>query len=80
MATALSQPEAVHFLEDIMTARSGLFVNQRGVKQEEVGRKISWIADIHILGVVRKDVVLSMADLRDTRLKDGDILLFIDRK
>ncbi len=80
MATALSQPEAVHFLEDIMTARTGLFVNQRVVDQDEVGKKISRITDLQLLGVVRKDVVLSMADLKETRLKDGDILLFIDRK
>ncbi len=80
MATALSQPEAVHFLEDMMTARSGLFVNQRRVDPDEVGKKISSIADLQLLGAVRKEVVMSMADLKATRLEDGDILLFIDRK
>ncbi len=80
MATAISQPEAVHFLEDIMTARKGMFVNQRSVDPDEVGKKISRIADLQLLGVVRKEAVLSMADLKETRLEVGDILLFIDRK
>jgi len=80
MATAISQPRVVHLLEDIMTSSQGIFISQRSIREEEVGRSPKGLRGITVFGVLREDRVLTLEDMDDLELRDGDSILFIDRK
>lgn len=80
MATATSQPNVVHLLEDVMTSEKGMYLNQRDIKGEEIGRDPRRLKGIVVLGVVRSGKILSLDKLDSLKLKEGDNLLYMDRR
>jgi voltage-gated potassium channel len=80
MATATSQPNVVHLLEDVMTSEKGMYLSQREVKGEELGLNPRSIKGIVVLGVVRSGKVRSLDQMDKLKLKEGDSLLFLDQR
>jgi voltage-gated potassium channel len=80
MATATSQPNVVHLLEDVMTAREGMYISEREVRIDELGANPKKLKGLVVIGVVRKDKVMALDELDKLKLKKGDHLLFMERK
>lgn len=80
MATATRQPHVVQILEDVMTSEKGMFMSQRPIKGEEIGKDPRSIKRIVVFGVVRSNKVFSLTEMDDMELKEGDNLLYMDRK
>jgi voltage-gated potassium channel len=80
MATATAQPNVVNLLEDVMTTETGMYLSQREIKGSELGKNPKTIRGIVVFGVVRNGKVLSLEEMDDLKLKEGDHLLFMDRK
>ena len=80
MATATSQPNVVHLLEDVMTSEKGMYLSQREVKGAELGKDPRSLKGIVVLGVVRADKVLSLEKMDRLKLREGDHLLIMDDK
>jgi len=80
MATATTQPNVVHLLEDMMTAGEGIFVSEREVRVDELGAPPKKLKGVIVMGVVRKSKVYAMDDLDKMKLKQGDRLLCMERK
>lgn len=80
MATATTQPNVVHLLEDVMTAQGGMYISEREVKVDELGTNPKKLKGMVVIGVVRKDKVRAMDDLDKMKLKKGDHILYMERK
>ncbi len=80
MATATSQPHVVDLLEDVMTARSGVYLNEREVKADEVGKTPKSIPGRVVMGVVRDGKIVELDKLDKLKLQKGDHLLFLKKK
>ncbi|MGA1820758.1 MAG: NAD-binding protein [Thermoplasmatota archaeon] len=80
MATATTQPNVVHLLEDMMTASEGVFMSEREVRIDELGAPPKKLKGLIVMGVVRKGKVYAMEDLDTMKLKQGDRLLCMERK
>lgn len=79
MATATTQPNVVHLLEDVMTARSGIYMRERDVSASETGKSPRDLKGVVILGVVRKGKIRTMTDIDNLELREGDRILFLDK-
>jgi voltage-gated potassium channel len=80
MATATSQPNVVHLLEDVMTAKEGMYLSEREVRSEEMKKSPKNLEGIIVIGIVREKRILAMNELDGIKLKEGDHLLFMERK
>jgi voltage-gated potassium channel len=80
MATATTHPNVVHLLEDVMTAREGMYISERVVRIDELGANPKKLKGIVVIGVVRKGKVHAMDDLDKLKLKKGDHILSMERK
>ncbi len=78
MATATSQPNVVHLLEDVMTSEKGMYLSQREVMGVELGKDPRSLKGIVVLGVVRSEKVLSLEKMDRLKLREGDHLLIMD--
>ncbi|MGA1821537.1 MAG: potassium channel family protein [Thermoplasmatota archaeon] len=79
MATATTQPNVVHLLEDVMTAKSGIYMREREITDSEAGKSPRDLKGVVILGVVRKGEIKTMADIDTLELIKGDRILFLDK-
>jgi voltage-gated potassium channel len=80
MATATSQPNVVHLLEDVMTAKEGMYISEREVRIDELSANPKKLKGLVVIGVVRKEKVHALDELDKLKLKKGDHLLFMERK
>ncbi len=80
MATATSQPNVVHLLEDVMTAKEGMYISEREVRDDEIEAHPKELKGLVVIGVVRKDKIHALDDLDKLKLKKGDDLLYMERK
>ncbi|MBN1389214.1 MAG: potassium channel family protein [Candidatus Thermoplasmatota archaeon] len=80
MATATTQPNVVHLLEDMMTAGKGLFICERVVQSDEVGVLPKKLKGISMIGVARQGKVYTMGELDSLKLRKGDRLLCLKSK
>ena len=80
MATATTQPNVVHLLEDVMTAQEGMYISEREARIDEFGANPKKLKGLVVIGVVRKGKVLAMDDLDKLKLKKGDHILSMERK
>jgi voltage-gated potassium channel len=80
MATATTHPNVVHLLEDVMTAREGMYISEREVKVDELGANPKKLKGLVVIGVVRKGKVHAMDELDKMKLKKGDHILSMERK
>jgi voltage-gated potassium channel len=80
MATATTQPNVVHLLEDVMTAREGMFISERAVNSDEINIYPKKLKGMVVIGVVRKGKVHALDELDRLKLKADDRLLLMERK
>ena len=78
MATATSNPNVVHLLEDVMTASKGYYLDERSPKEGEVGRRVGDLKYTTVLGVARGGKVISASGGADLKLKKSDKLLILE--
>ncbi|MBN1538813.1 MAG: potassium channel family protein [Candidatus Thermoplasmatota archaeon] len=80
MATATTQPNVVHLLEDLMTAGKGLYIREREVRKEEIGLIPKKLKGIAVMGIARSGKVIAIGELDDLKLKKDDRILYMERK
>jgi len=80
MATATKQPHVVQVLEDLMTSEKGLYMSQREIHGNEIGKEPRSIKKLVVFGIVRGGKILTLEKMDDLKLKEGDHLLFMGRK
>jgi voltage-gated potassium channel len=80
MATATSQPNVVHLLEDVMTATEGMYISERAITGDEINMNPKKLKGVVVIGVVRKGKVHALDELDKLKLKDDDRLLLMERK
>ncbi|MFW3145235.1 MAG: potassium channel family protein [Thermoplasmatota archaeon] len=80
MATATTQPNVVHLLEDVMTASAGMYISEREARPDELGALPKKLKGAVVIGIVRKDKVHSFDELDSMKVKERDHLLLLERK
>jgi voltage-gated potassium channel len=80
MATATTQPNVVHLLEDVMTARQGMYISERAITEDEINMNPKKLKGMVVIGVARKGRVHALDELDKLKLKIEDRLLFMERK
>ncbi|MGA1865956.1 MAG: potassium channel family protein [Thermoplasmatota archaeon] len=80
MATATTQPNVVHLLEDMMTAGRGLYIREREVSKDEVGLTPEKLKGDSVMGVARNGKIIVMGDFDTLKLKKDDRILYMESK
>ncbi|MEA3558175.1 MAG: NAD(P)-binding protein, partial [Candidatus Thermoplasmatota archaeon] len=80
MATATTQPNVVHLLEDVMTASKGSYFNEREARPDELGGAPKKLKGVVVIGLVRKEKLHSFDELDKLKVRQGDHLLLLERK
>lgn len=80
MATATTQPNVVHLLEDVMTASKGIYINEREARPDELGGAPKKLKGVVVIGIVRKGKLHSFDELDKLKVRQGDHLLLMERK
>jgi voltage-gated potassium channel len=75
MAAATRHPHLVETLEDILTVRGGLRIDERAVRPEEAGKAARELPGIAVLRVYRGETCYGVDQL--PALAEGDILVYI---
>ena len=78
MATATSNPNVVHLLEDVMTASKGYYLNERPPSESEVGINFSDLKGVTVLGIARNGKVIPADKASKTVLRKSDRILILE--
>jgi voltage-gated potassium channel len=77
MAIATLRLDAAKVLEDILTAKHGLDIGQRNVRESELGKMPKALPNIVVLAVKRGDKIWDPPELDRVKLREGDMLIYI---
>ena len=78
MVLAIKNKLSTKLLDDLLTSRSGVDVNEREVTAEEIGKKPKEIQKIVVIEVNRGDTIYQASELDSITLEEGDWLVFIE--
>jgi voltage-gated potassium channel len=76
LGIATSTPNVVDMMEDLLTPKTGLTIDERDVADNEIGRSPTHLSDI-VLGVVRNGVLLRVDAPDADPIEEGDGLIYI---
>lgn len=79
MVLAIKNKLSTKLLDDILTSRYGVDVNEREVTVEEIGKKPKDIPMIVVIEVNRGDTKYPASELDGLTLERGDWLVFIEK-
>ena len=79
MAAATHHEHLANLLQDMLTAEHGVKLRERVVNEQEIGRGPKEVKGLVVIGVHRKGKLLDIQELDTTKLKTGDILIFLER-
>jgi len=79
MAAATRHEHLAMMLEDMLTAERGIKSYERKVNEEEIGKTAKELKKIVVIGIHREGKLLDIQDLDTTKLKSGDILIFLEK-
>lgn len=79
MATATQQSYVSDLLQDIMTAKHGVTLDERKVFPDEVGLKPKHLKHVIVFGVIRDGKKIDLEDMDRTKLTKGDVLLIVKK-
>ena len=78
MVLAIKNKDSTKLLDDLLTSRSGVDVNEREVTVEEIGKKPKEIQKIVVIEVNRGDTIYQASELDSITLEERDWLVFIE--
>ena len=78
MVLAIKNKFSTKLLDDLLTSRSGVDVNEREVTVEEIGKKPKEIQKIVVIEVNRGDTIYQASELDNITIEEGDWLVFIE--
>jgi len=79
MVLAIKNKLSAKLLDDLLTSRYGVDVNEREVTMEEIGKKPKIIPGIVVIEVTRGDTIYPAPELDNITLEKGDWLVFIEK-
>ena len=79
MVLAIKNKLSTKLLDDLLTSRYGVDVNEREVTLEEIGNKPKDIPKIVVIEVTRGDTIYPAPELDNITLEKGDRLVFIEK-
>jgi voltage-gated potassium channel len=79
MVLAIKNKLSAKLLDDLLTSRYGVDVNEREVTMEEIGKKPKDIPRIVVIEVNREDTIYPAPELDNIILEKGDWLVFIEK-
>jgi len=79
MVLAIKNKLSAKLLDDLLTSRYGVDVNEREVTMEEIGKKPKYIPGIVVIEVTRGDTIYPAPELDNITLEKGDWLVFIEK-
>ncbi len=79
MVLAIRNKLSTKLLDDLLTSRYGVDVNEREVTVDEIGRKPKDIREIVVIEVTRGDAKYQAPELDSIILEKGDWLVFIEK-
>jgi voltage-gated potassium channel len=79
MAAATQDEHLAILLQDMLTAEHGISAGERAVSEQEVGKTPKELKGIVVIGVFRAGKSLEVEDFDTTKLKSGDILIFLEK-
>ena len=78
MVLAIKNKLSSKLLDDLLTSRYGVDVNEREVTMEEIGKKPKDIQGIVVIEVTRGDTIYPASELDNITLEKGDWVVFIE--
>ena len=79
MVLAIKNKLSAKLLDDLLTSRYGVDVNEREVTMEEIGKKPKDLQRIVVIEVTRRDTIYPAPELDNITLEKGDWLVFIEK-
>ncbi|KAF5413298.1 MAG: Calcium-gated potassium channel MthK [Candidatus Methanophagaceae archaeon] len=79
MVLAIKNKLSAKLLDDLLTSRYGVDVNEREVTMEEIGKKPKDIQGIVVIEVTRGDTIYPASELDNITLEKRDWLVFIEK-
>ncbi|MCL7416190.1 MAG: NAD-binding protein [ANME-2 cluster archaeon] len=79
MVLAIKNKLSTKLLDDLLTSRYGVDVNEREVTIEEIGKKPKAIPVIVVIEITRGDTIYPAPELDNITLEMGDWLVFIEK-
>lgn len=79
LANAISHPNTVEYLYDLMTAGGSVTLVERPVRADEVGQSKRMVDDGMVVGLLRGHEKIGFWEVEKTPLRAGDTLLLISR-
>ena len=79
MVLAIQNKLSTKLLDDLLTSRYGVDVNEREITMEEIGKKPKDVQEIVVMEVNRGDTIYSASELDNITLEKGDWLVFIEK-
>ena len=79
MVLAIKNKLSTKLLDDLLTSRYGVCVNEREVTVEEIGKKPKDIQKIVVIEVNRGDIIYPASELDSITLEESDWLVFIEK-
>ncbi len=79
MVLAIKNKLSAKLLDDLLTSRYGVDVNERELTMEEIGKKPKDIQGIVVIEVTRGDTIYPAPELDNIILEKGDWLVFIEK-
>ncbi len=79
MVLAIKNKLSAKLLDDLLTSRYGVDVNEREVTMEEIGKKPKDIQKIVVVEVNRGDKIYPASELDSITIEKGDWLVFIEK-
>jgi voltage-gated potassium channel len=79
MAAATHHEHLALYLEDMLTAEHGISLTERKVTENEIGKNPKVLPGMVVIGVHRGGKLLDVGQLDSVKLKQGDIILIIEK-
>ncbi|MCZ7359211.1 MAG: potassium channel family protein [Candidatus Methanoperedens sp.] len=79
MVLAIKNKLSTKLLDDLLTSRYGVDVNEREITAEEIGKKPKDVQGIVVVEVNRGDTKYQASELGSTTLEKGDWIVFIEK-
>jgi voltage-gated potassium channel len=79
MAAATHHEHLALYLEDMLTAEHGISLTERTVTENEIGKRPKELPGMVVIGVHRQAKLLDVGQLDSVKLKQGDIILIIEK-
>ncbi len=77
MAAATRRPHAADMLEDLLSSQTGVDIDERPVRDHEIGKHPKELRSIVVIGVLRNNAPLELSALDTATLAQGDVIVYL---